>query len=579
MTLTSQQLNNAQAILADNSLSKLERTEQFYSYLNSLGDSYSRLALEITTNDNTSWQGQIATNFANANSANIDISYGSNNWIELNFDLAQRHIQTYVENSGVAPQWDQIQEYHNEEYAIVGLAPDDWFPNRFLNDSADPAARWDDWQYNTSELDIIQDAFVIANDMAGAVIPMLNLRNYINPQAHQQALLDIENSKAFTKQFFTAFSQLEGQAIVQLVDDGFIFDEVGQFVSDVWDTNGQLNSWFDGYIDDLQSALNNPGATVKELPSWVSDLFDAGWELAKQIASPLVLDLDGDGIELAALGGVGSVYWDIDLDGFGEASGWISGGDGLLAIDLNSDGLINDHGELFGDQTGSANGFLALAAYDSNTDGSITSADTQWADLLVWIDADGNGFSAAEELHTLDFLGITSINLSYANVSYMIAGNEIKQESSFTINGQTHDIVDAWFTYDDVNTSYTQDYTLDVRTLFLPTVRGYGEVADLHIAMSMDETLLNMVQDIATADAATLFDASFDLRGKIDAMLYRWADVEALGPNGRGSNMIDARHLEFLEEFFGQDFVQFSDPNPAWRAAVVSQSLTLSTLI
>jgi len=30
-----------------------------------------------------------------------------------------------------------------------------------------------------------------------------------------------------------------------------------------------------------------------------------------------------------------------------EASGWITGGDGLLCIDLNSDGIINNQTELF----------------------------------------------------------------------------------------------------------------------------------------------------------------------------------------------------------------------------------------
>lgn len=57
-------------------------------------------------------------------------------------------------------------------------------------------------------------------------------------------------------------------------------------------------------------------------------------------ASPIVLDIDASGtIELAALNETGSVMWDIDQDDFREASGWITGGDGLLCIDLNSDSL------------------------------------------------------------------------------------------------------------------------------------------------------------------------------------------------------------------------------------------------
>ncbi|PZQ43772.1 MAG: hypothetical protein DI551_11495, partial [Micavibrio aeruginosavorus] len=61
---------------------------------------------------------------------------------------------------------------------------------------------------------------------------------------------------------------------------------------------------------------------------------------ASQQASPLVLDLDGDGIELSALNGAGSVYWDIDQDGMAEASGWVKPDDGLLALDWNGDGMV-----------------------------------------------------------------------------------------------------------------------------------------------------------------------------------------------------------------------------------------------
>src|SRR5690606_23792817 len=144
--------------------------------------------------------------------------------------------------------------------------------------------------------------------------------------------------------------------------------------------------------------------------------------------SPLVLDIDNNGIELVGLDSADSVFFDFDGDGFANESGWITGGDGFVALDLNEDTFINNGTELLGDQTGYDNGFLALAAYDSNADGVINSEDQIWNDLKVWIDANQNGFSEHTELYTLDDLLITSISLSYTDVSYDIAGNAIKQE-------------------------------------------------------------------------------------------------------------------------------------------------------
>lgn len=310
------------------------------------------------------------------------------------------------------------------------------------------------------------------------------------------------------------------------------------------------------------SGLDPEAVGPQPLPAWFDDMAD-DFGATPDIVSPLVLDIDGDGIELAALNGPGSVYWDIDTDGFAEASGWISGGDGLLAIDTNGDGVINDHAELFGNQTGSANGFAALAAYDSNADNAITAADTQFGDLLVWIDANQDGYSQSGELHTLTDLGITSINLNYTNVNYQISGNEILQESTFTINGQTRTVVDAWFAYDNANSQYAQDYTLDIRTLFLPNLRGFGDVADLHIAMSQDETLLTMVQEIATADTATLLSTAFDIGSKLDAIMLRWAGVHNVDPASRGSE-VDARELAFLEKYTGEGDSVWGTTQPLW---------------
>lgn len=304
--------------------------------------------------------------------------------------------------------------------------------------------------------------------------------------------------------------------------------------------------------------LNDPEdfsmLTPQSPPNWVSGITGL-WADAFPL-SPLVLDINSSGtIELAALNGPGSVYWDIDLDGFRETSGWITGGDGLLAIDLNNDGIINDHSELFGDQTapGITNGFNALDIYDNNNDNYITSADTQFGDILVWIDDNADGFSQASELHTLSDLNITSI-ATYSNaVNYTISGHTIKYESLFTMNGQTRTIVDAWFAYDNVNTEYAADYTLDVRTLFLPDLRGYGTLPDLCIAMSENESLFEMVQALATTSKEDLFDPAFGLKDKFSEILHQWGQVDGINATSRGQ-YIDARDLAFLEKFVDQPF-------------------------
>ncbi|MCC7305010.1 MAG: type I secretion C-terminal target domain-containing protein [Alphaproteobacteria bacterium] len=307
---------------------------------------------------------------------------------------------------------------------------------------------------------------------------------------------------------------------------------------------------------------------------WVTGAVDL-WDTAQPM-SPLVLDLDGDGIELAALNAAGSVMWDIDQDGFTEASAWIAGGDGLLCIDLNEDGIINDHGELFGVQGAGGpteNGFNVLANYNTDTDSHITVADDYYDDLLVWIDENADGYSQEEELHTLDELGITDINLSCATVNYSIAGNEIKYESDFVIGGNTRTIVDAWFAYDSVNSEYAADYDLDIRALFLPTLRGYGALPDLHIAMSLDNGeggLLELVEEIAVTSKEDLFGPEFDLRGKLEEIMHRWAGVDEVEIDSRG-DYIDARQLEFMEAFAGQPFAGGQNPHieasPVIRAA------------
>jgi len=244
------------------------------------------------------------------------------------------------------------------------------------------------------------------------------------------------------------------------------------------------------------------------------------------------------------------VYFDFSGNGFATATGFPSNGDGFLAIDLNGNGVIDNGTELFGNQTGAANGFEVLAAYDTDGDGKITAADARFRDLRVWIDANQNGVSEANELHTLDEPGITSIDTAFNDASNSTSGNAIRETATFTQNGKTYNVADVYFSTDKLNTTYVKDYALDANVLFLPTARGYGTLADLHIAMSLDNAGDNSLQSQVRNFTAGDFGQALagDKSAALNAILFRWANVS---PSDRGGS-IDGQALTFLERMMGK---------------------------
>ncbi len=160
---------------------------------------------------------------------------------------------------------------------------------------------------------------------------------------------------------------------------------------------------------------------------------------------PLVIDLDGDGIELISK--EDGVLFDIDEDGIADQTAWVGADDGILVRDVNEDGIINDHSEMFGnDEIG---GFEMLAQYDDNNDGVIDAQDAVWSTLAIWQDRNGDAFSQADEFITFDELGITAISLAVREVNVVIAGNDVTVVGDFiTEDGGSYDGYDAWFQYD-----------------------------------------------------------------------------------------------------------------------------------
>lgn len=146
---------------------------------------------------------------------------------------------------------------------------------------------------------------------------------------------------------------------------------------------------------------------------------------------PIVLDLDGDGIELTTA--ASGVQFDLDADGSLERMATVTGGDGFLALDRNGNGTI-DHGkELFGDQNGAANGFAELRRYDLNRDSVIDAKDEIYSQLRIFVDSNRDGVSQRAELGGLREMGISSISLADREVSESAAGgNRIAQRSTYT---------------------------------------------------------------------------------------------------------------------------------------------------
>ena len=154
------------------------------------------------------------------------------------------------------------------------------------------------------------------------------------------------------------------------------------------------------------------------------------------VSDPIVVDLDRDGLELLPI--QRGVNFDLWATGRPTAVAWPAADDGLLALDRNGNGVIDNGSELFGNTNlVFEDGFAQLSALDSNLDSVIDAQDARFGDLRVWRDANVNGVTEPGELFSLATLGVLEIPLAAAEVAWESGGNPITRVAHARTNSKS----------------------------------------------------------------------------------------------------------------------------------------------
>ncbi len=145
----------------------------------------------------------------------------------------------------------------------------------------------------------------------------------------------------------------------------------------------------------------------------MSDSFHEEYQSINQVfksyIDPLIINLDDKPTKMSDA----MFYFDLDGDGNEEEIHHLLKGSGLLALDKNEDGEINNGLELFGPATG--DGFKELLGYDEDGNGWIDENDPIFNKLRVW----SMNEAGEMELYTLQESDVGAIYLGRVATEFM----------------------------------------------------------------------------------------------------------------------------------------------------------------
>ena len=239
------------------------------------------------------------------------------------------------------------------------------------------------------------------------------------------------------------------------------------------------------------------------------------------MSSPLILDLDGDALEITPLTS-SNVFFDVAGDGKVAPTAWAGAGDGVLVRDAGNDGIIKLQNEIDfteWDFTARSDMEALRNVFDTNHDGKLSAADAEWSLFKVLVtNADGT-----TTLKTMAELGITAINLITDNQEVILSdGSKIAGKTTFDkSNGSTGTVGDVALVFD-------ADGYVVTRTV---TSNGDGSTTIENTAANADGSLAGTTTSTVSADGSSI---TLEVDANGDGVLDRvQTDVTVI--NGDGS--------------------------------------------
>lgn len=200
----------------------------------------------------------------------------------------------------------------------------------------------------------------------------------------------------------------------------------GHHWSDWWDAQVSFNSagqalfpgfpyesYGDGwYRHEVYSDHGYFVARVRDGSGLVSAQITVNFNFTSSYVAPVVLDLDGDGVELTSAR-ESAVLFAMDANAQTVRTGWIGADDAFLALDRDGDGAITKGAEISftQDLEHATSDLEGLSAFDTNGNLSLDAGDERFAEFRVWQDRNQDGVSQQDELRSLSDAGIESLSL------------------------------------------------------------------------------------------------------------------------------------------------------------------------